>query len=119
MQATKHKPQEAARANLSTERYSSVLLSQTLVAFTIEFDSEFERRMLHSGYPGSRLSLVVWSNLLRFLTAGDVCVRDLSVKALTAENDLKFELGCLERWGFIVLRPDPAAKHPFPKACIR
>ena len=39
----------------------SALLSQVLVAFTVEFDNEFERQMAEAGYPGARLSLVVWS----------------------------------------------------------
>jgi len=38
-----------------------------LVAFTVEFDNEFERRMSESSHPGARLSLVVWTNLLRFV----------------------------------------------------
>ena len=47
----------------------TALLSQALVAFTIEFENEFERRMPHrtSNYGGSRqgpwlVSLVMWSN---------------------------------------------------------
>jgi hypothetical protein len=40
----------------------SGLLSQALVAFTVELDDEFERRMAESGHRGARLSLV-WSNL--------------------------------------------------------
>jgi hypothetical protein len=83
------------------------LLSQTLVAFTIEFDNEFERRMSESGCTGARLSLVVWSNLIRFFADGGVSVRHLATQALATEERIKSELGCLERWGFVVLRPDP------------
>ncbi len=57
----------------------SSLLSQALVAFTIELDNEFERRMAESGNHGARLSLVVWSNLMRFLVGGGLppaCRRD-------------------------------------------
>jgi hypothetical protein len=86
----------------------SSLLSQALVAFTIELDNEFERRMAESGHHGARLSLVVWSNLMRFLVGGGMSVRDLAARALAPQERIKFELGCLQRWRFIVLQPDPA-----------
>jgi hypothetical protein len=115
MRTGKQKPQKAANPDVRADRYLSVLLSQTLVAFTVEFDNEFENRMSRSGYPGALLSLAVWSNLMRFLVGGDLCIRELVAQALTAENHLKFELGCLERWGFVVLRPDPGDDRPIPK----
>jgi len=50
------------------------LLSQVLVAFTIELDNEFERRM----------------------------------------KGMHFLLGCLERWAFVVLAPDPGNQRAIP-----
>ena len=100
-------------------RSLSALLSQVLVAFTVEFDNEFERLMGKAGYPGARLSLVVWSNLIRFVGGGAVSVRDLAAQALAPDKKMKFELGCLERWGFIVLSPDPADARPVPIAAHR
>lgn len=97
----------------------SALLSQVLVAFTVEFDNQFERRMADAGYPGALLSLGVWSNLIRFLATNDVSVRNLAVQALAAENRIKSELGCLERWGFVVLRPDAADDRPVPNRSHR
>jgi hypothetical protein len=38
----------------------SALFSQTLVAFTLEVDYEFERRMENAGFPGTILSRLVW-----------------------------------------------------------
>ncbi len=96
---------------IASQRSLSALLSQVLVAFTVEFDNEFERRMGEAGYPGARLSLVVWANLMRFVGQG-VSVRDLAAQALAPDNQIKFELGCLERWGFVVLRPDPSGDRP-------
>jgi hypothetical protein len=90
------------------------LLSQLLVAFTVEFDNEFERRMGEAGHAGAGLSLVVWTNLMRFLPEGALSVRDLATKALTPEKVMKFELGCLERWGFVVLKPDSTDDRPVP-----
>jgi hypothetical protein len=52
------------------------LLSQLLVAFTVELDNEFERRS------GARLSLVVWANLMRFLADGPITVGELATRAL-------------------------------------
>jgi DNA-binding MarR family transcriptional regulator len=86
----------------------SALLSQVLVAFTLEFDNEFERRMGEAGCPGMLLSLGVWSNVLRFLAAGGLSVSDLAAQALAPKKRIEFELGCLERWGVVVLRADPA-----------
>ena len=96
----------------------SALLSQVLIAYTLEFDNEFERRMREAGYSGAFLSLVLWSNLMRFLAAGSVSVHRLAEQALAGEPQSKFGLGCLERWRFIVLepgaddRPIPLKAHP-------
>jgi hypothetical protein len=54
---------------ISSSRSLAILLSQVLVAFTVEFDNEFERRMGEAGYLGAQLSLVVWANLMRFVGA--------------------------------------------------
>ena len=54
----------------------SVLLSQALVAFTVEFDNEFEHRMPHGTTVGRSAegprgpwlaSQVMWSNVLRYV----------------------------------------------------
>jgi len=111
----KRKLMASGNTDVRAIRSLSALLSQTLVAFTVELDNEFERRMHEAGYPGAVLSLVVWSNLMRFLTAGALGVHDLAAQALKSEDQLKFELGCLERWGFVVLRPDPADDRPIAK----
>ena len=86
----------------------SALLSQILVAYTVELDSEFERRMLET-QAGARLSLVIWLNVLRFLADGPLSVRTLASRALADDEQGKAPLGCLERWGFIVLQPGKRA----------
>ena len=115
MPTRSRKPPEGATPDARTGRHLSVLLSQTLVAFTVEFDNEFEHRMRQAGYPGAPLSLVVWSILLRFFTAEDLSVHELAERASTTEADLKGELGCLERWRYVVLRPDPSDDRPVPE----
>ena len=87
----------------------SALLSQILVAYTVELDGEFERRMLQTASRGARLSLVVWLNLLRFLGDGPVDVGTLAGRALTAEAGATAGLGCLERWRVVALQPGKRA----------
>ena len=79
----------------------SALLSQTLIAFTIEFDNEFERQMIAAGFRGIGLSLVVWSNLLRFLPDHGVEVGQLCANAFGVPERILHMLACLERWRFV------------------
>jgi DNA-binding MarR family transcriptional regulator len=98
----------------------STLLSQVLVAFTIEFDNEFERRVRHrttalgllpgSGHAPWLASLVMWSNLMQFVRQEGVTVAELQHLAHTA----KLSLTGMERWGYIVVAPDPAGSRPKP-----
>ncbi len=81
----------------------SALLSQVLVAFTVELDNEFERQIAAAGHPGARLSLMVWLNLLRFVPDEGRPVGDLVTESLLEPSLIKLMLGCLERWGFVTL----------------
>jgi DNA-binding MarR family transcriptional regulator len=95
------------------------LLSHALVAFTIEFDNEFERQMPHRktrhGAKGGSLhapwlvSLVMFSNCMQFIGEEGVPVGQLECLARTATN-----LPGMERWGYIVVEPDPAESRPKP-----
>lgn len=68
----------------------SALLSQSLVAYTVEFDNEFERALAAAGFAGSRLSLSVWTDLLRFVAEGGVSVKDLAARAGLAMERVRF-----------------------------
>lgn len=105
----------------------SALLSQTLVAHTIELDNEFEHQMPHhtTDYgitPGSALhpwltSTVMWFNCLRYVDDDGITVRDLLLKARTPTN-----LDGMRRWGYITITPDTAgaaSKQPRPDAVLR
>jgi DNA-binding MarR family transcriptional regulator len=93
----------------------STLLSQALIAFTIEFDNEAERQFAESGlrrlYP---VSLVMWSNYLRFIEPDGVPVRELREKAGVSENHLASRLGALQRWGYVTVAAESAAGEPLP-----
>ena len=98
---------DAAR---SSERLSlSTLLSWALVAFTIEFDNEFERRTPHrttnfgstSGAEAKPwlVSLVMWTNCMRYVGAAGVAVGEMERLARTKTN-----LAGMGRSGYIVAR---------------
>lgn len=109
---------DSARENepAATRRPISALLSQILVAFTVELDNEFERQMMNAGYPGARLSLIVWLNLIRFVPEEGISVRELVANSLLEQSQIKFMLGCLERWGFVTLAlGEESAKKAGPK----
>jgi len=92
-----------AQGAADSHRPLSALLSQTLVAFTVELDNEFELRMKRLGFSGGRLSLAVWLNLLRFVGDKPTSVADLAAQSLFEQNEIKGMLGCLERWRFVWL----------------
>ncbi|HKN76052.1 MAG TPA: hypothetical protein VJW94_12815 [Candidatus Acidoferrum sp.] len=94
------------------------LLSQALVAFTIEFDNEGERLMQHrTTRYGSKVSplgpwltsMVMWMNCLKFLGEKGLTARELENLARTHTN-----LHGMHRWGYIVIEPDPTDRRPKP-----
>jgi methyltransferase (TIGR00027 family) len=88
----------------------SALLSQALVAYTIEFDNEAEHRLPHrtTGHGGSGpgdgapapwlVSLAMWETCLRYVTAEPITVGDLEARARTETN-----LDGMRRWGYITI----------------
>jgi hypothetical protein len=114
MRARKLGPVASGKSSLPAGRPLCTLLSQVLIAFTLEFDNAFVRRMNQAGYHGATLSMVLWSNLIRFVTDGAISVRDLAHRALAPEAQIRFQLGCSERWGYVVFQPDSADDRPVP-----
>jgi hypothetical protein len=87
------------------------LLSQALVAFTIEFDKQSERQMRHrttrDGSAGSLhapwlLSPMTWPNCMRFVEEDGLPVGELKRRARTTTN-----LAGMQRWGYITIEKDP------------
>jgi hypothetical protein len=88
----------------------SALLSQTLVAFTIEFDNEAERQIQHrtTRHGGTRggvwlVSMAMWLNCMRYVGAEPIRVGEIARLARCGTN-----LDGMRRWGYIALAPDPA-----------
>jgi methyltransferase (TIGR00027 family) len=104
----------------------STLLSQALVAFTIEFDNEGEHQAPHrtTNYGPSihgdgawLVSMVMWENCMRFVTDEPITVAELLTQARTATN-----FDGMRRWGYITI--DGTARktrqgHPGPNAVLR
>jgi DNA-binding MarR family transcriptional regulator len=104
----------------------SALLSQVLVAFTIEFDNEAEHRIPHRttnfgaashGDGAWLVSLAMWENCMRFVTGEPITVGELLRLARTGTN-----LDGMRRWGYITI--DGTAKkidkgNPGPAAVLR
>jgi methyltransferase (TIGR00027 family) len=107
----------------------SALLSQALVAFTIEFDNEAEHRLPHrttdhgasghgDGDPTTWLvSLVMWENCMRHVTDQPITVGELETRARTGTN-----LDGMRRWGYISIDGTARKVHkgrPGPDAVLR
>jgi len=92
------------------------LLSQTLVAFTIEFDNESEHQIQHrtthgpaSGSRGPWLaSEVMWANFLRFVPAAGLPLGEVDALARVVN------VAGLQRWGYLTLGPAPADRRARP-----
>jgi DNA-binding MarR family transcriptional regulator len=88
------------------------LLSQPLVAFTIELDNEYAHRTTHSTTMQRRAgslnrgpwltSFAMYANCLQFLGEGPMPVRDVERLARSSTN-----LDGMRRWGYIKLSPPP------------
>jgi methyltransferase (TIGR00027 family) len=103
----------------------SALLSQALVAFTIEADNEAEHRFPHrttnnGPSPGAAAaapwltSLLMWANCLRHLPDEGITVAELRRRARTGTN-----LDGMRRWRWVSYAPDPGrGKRPGPGAMV-
>jgi methyltransferase (TIGR00027 family) len=101
--------------NEQSRRSLSALLSQALVAFTIELDNEAEHRLPHRttnhgaagiGTGAWLTSVAMFENCLRFVTDDPITVRELETLARTPTN-----LDGMRRWGYITI--DGAAERTY------
>jgi hypothetical protein len=94
----------------------SALLSQALVAFTIEFDNAAEQQIRHrtTRHGGPRdgvwlVSMAMWLNCMRYVGTDPVRVRDIASLARCGTN-----LDGMRRWGYLTLERDPADTRQKP-----
>jgi DNA-binding MarR family transcriptional regulator len=96
----------------------TALLSQVLVAFTIEFDNEFELQMPHrttrhgsmAGAGGRRgpwlVSMVMWSNCMQYVPDEGIAVRELARRARITDKSMRLVLTRMGAWwGYLVVEP--------------
>ncbi|HEU4972734.1 MAG TPA: hypothetical protein VFT35_12500 [Gaiellaceae bacterium] len=92
----------------------STLLSQVLIAQTIELDNEFERRLAESGASARVTSVVMWSNFLRFVGDG-IAVGELTDAAGLPKPRVLSTLGGMERWRYVFVASSTAGGPPKEK----
>jgi methyltransferase (TIGR00027 family) len=115
-QAGKPRRRDQGAAVLVADLGVSAMLSQALVAFTIEFDNELERQLAHRTTWGPAregrgpwlVSLTMWANFLRFLPPDGVPLRDVADLAPLVN------LPGLERWGYVRVGPGPGGSRASP-----
>jgi len=110
----------------------STLLSHALVAFTIEFDNEFEHQMPHrttnhGSTAGTRhapwlVSMVMWSNFMQFVGEEGTTIRELQRRLKMSDKNLRSWLARMgEWWGYIVVETKVAgnrSKRTHPDAMV-
>jgi hypothetical protein len=94
------------------------LLSQVLVAFTIELDKAFEQQMPHrttlgrgAGQPAQGPWLVswpMWSTFMKFVPDDGIRVKDLLHRGFLPDSVLKGRNPGMVRWGYVTMGPEPA-----------
>jgi DNA-binding MarR family transcriptional regulator len=98
------------------------LLSQPLVAYTIEIDHAFETRLPHrtaetrrSGEPRTGpwlTSYAMWANFLRYVGDGGRSLADVREQACLTSKTLHVVANGMERWGYITLGPGKGEARP-------
>ncbi len=125
--STKQPPRKPQQAQQPQGPLSpSALLSQALVALTVELDNEAEHRLPHrttaygaadQGDGAWLVSLVMFENCLRFVTDEPITVAELETLARTGTN-----LDGMRRWGHITIDGTARRIHkgrPGPGAVLR
>ena len=93
----------------------STPLSQLLIAFTIEWDNELDHRLARTDL-GHRLpiSMVMWSNFLRFIGDGITVGELVEATGLPKSKTLSI-CGGMERWRYVFVSQEAAGAAPTSK----
>jgi DNA-binding MarR family transcriptional regulator len=103
----------------------SALLSQSLVALTIEFDNEFEHQMPHrttnhGSTPGSErvpwlVSMAMWVHCMRHVPDRGISAGELARRAQLTAKGAEIVIRPMGRWwGYLTVKPDPAELRAKP-----
>jgi DNA-binding MarR family transcriptional regulator len=104
-----------ARGSRSPDTPLSTLLSQALIAHTIELDNEFEHRFREAGGGARVTSLTMWSNLLRFVGDG-ITVRELVAATGLPKRTVHSRLAGVERWRYVSVGPATGKREAYGSA---
>lgn len=101
----------------------ATLLSQALIAFTVEHDNEWEWRFVGRGpLKTVRVSLVMWANFLRFVGEKGCSVEQISSWAGYPKGRMHPALPGMIRWRYVTAEPPlsgRAGKSPKPDWLVR
>jgi DNA-binding MarR family transcriptional regulator len=92
----------------------SALLSQALIAFTLDFDQRLNARCKALGLKQSPPSLAMWSNILRFVGERSVEQGELPELSGISKPAVQSSVACLQRHGWVTVGAhpsDPRAKN--------
>lgn len=89
----------------------SAYLSQTLIAFTLEFDDVFKTKCEAAGVRVSPPSLAMWANVVRFLDKDGVDERQLVSWSGVSKSVIHFMVACLERHGWVTVSSSSSANE--------
>jgi DNA-binding MarR family transcriptional regulator len=115
---TKTRRRIAGRKDAAREFSLPALLSQALVAYTIELDNEFERRMAHRttdyGVSGDDkhavwlTSFAMWANVMQYVRPAGISSGELYQRARVTKAGLRISLMGLRRWGYVAIGEGPS-----------
>ena len=88
----------------------STLLSHVLVAFTVELDNAFERRLRDSGQTPRVTSFVMWANFMRFVGDGLTVAELPDATGIPRARTLS-TLGGMERWRYVSVGPNSETRR--------
>jgi hypothetical protein len=81
----------------------ATLVSQALVAFTIEFDNLAEEHITAAGARPWIASQAMWANHLRFVGDDGIAAGELMRRSLVSPATIRSRLGALRRWRYITV----------------
>ncbi len=88
----------------------ATLLSQALVAFTIEFDNLAEEQITAAGERPWITSQAMWANHLRFVGEDGIAARELMQRALVSAAAIRSRLNALRRWRYVTIDPSDVVR---------
>lgn len=94
------------------------LLTAALVAFTLECDNQVELDLADRGH-GGLLSLVVWLNAIQYLRDRPASVADICRQSHTSLDQVRFVMGKLEHWGWVVSVAQSDGQRRAPESTSR